>query len=109
MSNEYIALAAGEKVSGLLAVSKAVIEGIAAKAVSEVKNVRLLDKTNFNRPVNCRIEDHALFVDVAIRIQYDCNIADACVAVQNRINQALEQMLAMTCQEIEVKVVGFIF
>ena len=109
MSNEYIALPTNEQDLGLLTVSKAVVESIAAIAVSEVPNVKLVDKTTLRNPVICKIIDKALFLSVDIRIMHDSDINQSCLAVQSRINQALAQMVGLTCQNIDVRIVGFIF
>ena len=109
MSNEYIALPTSEQNLGLLTVSKAVIESIAAIAVSEVENVKLIDKSTLKNPVICRIVDKGLFLSVAIRIRHSSDINQSCLAVQKKINQALSQIAGLTCQNIDVKIVGFLF
>ena len=110
MSHEYIALPIDdENVTGLLTISKSAVETIAATAVLEVANVKLAEKTNFHNPVVCRIVDEVMRLSVEIRIGYNTNIADVCLAVQKKINQVLNQTIALTCEEIDVRVVGFVF
>ena len=110
MSNEYIALPVEEEnVAGLLTISKTAVETIAATAVLEVDNVKLAEKTNFRSPVACKIVNDVMRLTVDIRIGYNTNIADICLAVQKKINQVLNQTIALTCEEIDVRVIGFIF
>ena len=109
MSNEYITVATTNNENGLFAVSKLVIERIAEIAATEVDGVKVADKTTFSTPVSCKIEDNAIFVAIAIRIKYGMNINDVSLAVQERISQALSQMLAMPTTDIDVSISGFIF
>lgn len=110
MSNEYIALPVDEEnVTGLLTISKSAVETIAATAVLEVENVKLAEKTNFRSPVVCKIVNEVMRLTVDIRIDYNAKIGDVCLAVQKKINQVLNQTIALSCEEIDVRVVGFIF
>ena len=108
-NNEYLALPVEGNQLGLTTISKLAVETIAATAVLELENVKLLEKTNFRNPVICRIVDNALTLSVDIRINYNSNIDDVCLLVQKKINQVLSQTIELTCKEIDVRVVGFIF
>ncbi len=108
MNNEYIAVPATKTDNGIFAVSKTVIESIASIAVGEMSEVKIPEKTAFNPPVICKIVDKSINLTISIRIKYNRNIATTCLAVQNKINQALQQTLALTCHNIDVRVVGFI-
>ena len=109
MTNEYIAVPTTKQDNGLFAVNKAVIEAIATIAVEEMADAQVQQKTTFNAPVSCRISEKSISLSINIRIKHNVNIANTCAAVQQRINQALQQMLSLTCQDIDIKVVGLIF
>ena len=109
MNNEYIALPLVENDLGLLTVNKAVAESIASTAILELSDVKLAERTTLRNPISCKIVDNSLNMTVNIRIKYNCNIADTCLSVQNKINQALKQMIDLSCTEIDVRVVGFVF
>ena len=49
-----------------------------------------------------------LYLQISLRIRYSSNINDVCLNVQNKISQALLQMTAIRCKEIDIKIVGFI-
>ena len=106
MSNEYIALPVEDNSLGLLAISRTAVETLAATAVKEVENVKLTEKKN---PITCKIIDKALTVKVDVQVDYRANISEVCLAVQTKINQVINQTIELSCKEIDVRVVGFIF
>lgn len=109
MTNEYIAIPAPTNKLGLLAISKSVIENIAATAIGELEDIKLADKTSLKAPISCHIDSDGISLTLNIRIKYHANISASCLLAQNRVNQALQQMVSLTCKEIDIRVVGFIF
>ena len=108
MAYEYIGFKNLEHLPGHFAISTSVIESIASIAVKEIENVELIDKTTLKNPVVVKVVENDLYLQISLRIRYSSNINDVCLNVQNKISQALLQMTAIRCKEIDIKIVGFI-
>jgi len=109
MANEYIALPVVANNLGLFAVNKSVIESIAMVALTDFEDAKIAEKTTLKSPVVCKIDENKLNLSINVRIRYNAKIADTCLVIQNRINQSLMQIASLSCHQIDVKVVGFIF
>ena len=44
-----------------------------------------------------------------MKLQYGLNINATCEAIQNKVQQVLQQMTDIKCDNIKINVVGFVF
>ena len=109
MAIEYIIIPENKKDNGIIALSKHVLEAIAGYAVEEENGCYLAPKTTFRRPVFCKVVDNHLTVCIDMKLQYGLNINATCEAIQNKVQQVLQQMTDIKCDDIKINVVGFVF
>ncbi len=108
MAQEYV-LIKEKQDSGLIALSKAVFETIAFISIDEEENVYPLEKQAMKKTVQCKISDNKLIVLVDARVKYGANVNELCEKLQERITTNIYQMTNLKCNNIDIKVSGFVF
>ncbi|MDG5788691.1 Asp23/Gls24 family envelope stress response protein [Evansella sp. AB-P1] len=104
---------------GKVEISPEVIEVIAGLAATEVDGVgtmrgnfasgvaeRFSKKSNHGKGVKVELKDEGIVVDVFVLINYGVSIPEVCKKIQENIFQTLQNMTAITLQEVNVHVVG---
>jgi len=93
-------------------VSRHVVEMIAAVAVKETKYVSFtqedtkLSERALMKHVKVDESDEGITINLSLYIEYGQSIIKTVTAVQERITQDMDTMLAMTPRSVNVKVVG---
>ncbi|MET2869647.1 Asp23/Gls24 family envelope stress response protein [Exiguobacterium sp. TRN 1102] len=93
-------------------VSRHVVEMIAAVAVKETKHVSFtqedtkLSERALMKHVKVDESDKGITINLSLYIAYGQSIIKTVTAVQERITQDMDTMLAMTPRSVNVKVVG---
>ena len=93
----------------MIALSKCVFETIAQISIDEIDGVTLVENSPMKKSYLCKIGNNKLNVMVEIRIKYGMNVHQSCESIQDRIHQNILQMTNLSCENIDVKVTGFIF
>lgn len=109
MAQEYIAVKQKHEL-GLVALSKNVFETIAQIVVEEQDSLVLNDQLNpFKYSINCKIQNDQLILSVDVKVKFDTNVKRACAQLQDKIYENIAHMTDYTPDEIDIRVVGFVF
>lgn len=109
MAQEYIAVKQKNEL-GLIALSKSVFETIAQIVVEEEETLFLNDQMNpFKYSINCKIQNDQLIISVDVKVKFDANVNKSCAKLQDKIYENIAHMTDYTPDEIDVRVVGFVF
>lgn len=109
MANEYLMVNTEKNEFGTIGLNKVVFETITAIAVGEDKDVVLPDSTPFYKPINCKVDKNALKINAEIKLCNGRNVNEVTNRVQKKISEAIFEMTALQINNIELKVVGFVF
>ena len=107
-----------QKECGSVQISDDALAAIAGIAATEVEGVAsmagnitndLVSKfgvKSLSKGVKVCVEDGKVSVDVSINIQYEKNIPDVSLKVQERVKTIIESMTGLEVNEVRVKVAG---
>lgn len=109
MSNEYIEVKTSHNDIGKIAMSLNAIEGIVVNSLEEIKNIEVAQSTTFTKPIDCKVVNGELHLQVNIKVKKNCNVYDLSSIIQNKINISLTQMANISCHTINIKIVEFLF
>lgn len=109
MSNEYIEVKTSHNDIGKIAMSLNAIESIVVNSLNEVKTIEVAQPTTFTKPIDCKVSDGDLKIQINIKVKKNCNVYDLSSTIQNKINIALTQMANISCHSIDIKIVEFLF
>lgn len=109
MAMEYIVIPTINRNIGLIAISKHVLEAITRYTIEEEKVWYLGPSTPFHQAVTCKVVDNKLSIVLDIKLKYGANVNSSCELIQNKIQQMIAQMTDITCDDIRINVVGFVF
>lgn len=108
MAREYIQISP-ENNLGVVALMTSIFQDITANVVAEDKNVALADPKNFKTPLQVKIVDNKLVIQLELKVKYGVNVQEACQQLQAKIFDSIEHMCDYTPDYIDLKVTGFIF
>ncbi|MDD6467788.1 MAG: Asp23/Gls24 family envelope stress response protein [Erysipelotrichaceae bacterium] len=109
MAMEYIVIPTINRNIGLIAISKHVLEAITRYTIEEEDTWYLGPATPFHQPVTCKVVNNKLSIVLDIRLKYGVNVNSSCEQIQRKIQQMIEQMTDIKCNDIKINVVGFLF
>lgn len=90
-------------------VHKSVFEWIARINVEEIEGVHIVDG-NFKKGINCDLSKNGLMkVDVDVKLNYGLNAERTSRLIQDKIVNAIKQMVDVHTDQVNVNVVGFQF
>lgn len=113
-------LLSGKEDCGGVQISDDALAAIAGIAATEVEGVasmagnitnELVSKfgvKSLSKGVKVYVEDGKVSVDVSINIQYEKNIPDVSLKVQERVKTIIESMTGLEVKEVKVKVAGVV-
>ncbi|MGP1434185.1 MAG: Asp23/Gls24 family envelope stress response protein [Catonella sp.] len=86
------------------------IAGLAALEVEGVKAVAGRPSENFNsknayKKVKVQVAGAMVYVDMSVDIQYGYSIPKVTKQIQEKVITALQNMIGLTCKEVNIKVV----
>ena len=94
--------------NGIIILKKDVFTSIAFISVQEENGIQL-DKGAFKKSVTCKIEDEKVHISIDLKIRYGQNVQKTCKNVQSRVAKAILDMTNVTCDVVNVNVIGFNF
>lgn len=109
MSNEYVEVKTSKNTLGNIAMSINAIESIIVNSLAEVKSIEIASPYSFYKPIDCKVVNGDLKVQINIKAKKNCNVYDLSSTIQNKINLALTQMANISCHSIDIKIVEFLF
>ena len=92
--------------NGKIVIENKVLKDIAQVATLKVKGVSPYKKENDF--VTCKFNEDELFVNVLIKIKQDSSIDKICNKVQKNIQEAIEDMTGVKCNNINIEIAGFV-
>ncbi len=108
MAREYLELTPRNSI-GVIALTTSSFQTIAQNVIEEDELVALGEATRFKYPLNCKIVDDQLVINIELKVKYGVNVSEACAKVQAKIFDNISHMCDYTPDIIDIKVVGFIF
>lgn len=103
---------------GSVQIADDVVAMIASLAATEVEGVsamagnitnELMAKVGvkkLTKGVRVTVTDGQVTVDLAVTLDYGCNIPATCQKVQTRVKNAIENMTGLTCTDVNIRIVG---
>ena len=98
---------ADEEVSVNAGLAATEVEGVASMAGNVTNElVAKLGMKNLSKGVKIEMTDRVVRAALSINIEYGYSIPKVCMAVQERVKSAIENMTGLTVSEVNVKVAG---
>lgn len=103
---------------GVVAVADEVLAMIAGLAATEVEGVSALggNITNemmskvglksLNKGVRVKVSDGMIKIELAVIMEYGYSIPVTCGKVQDKVKTAIENMIGMTCNDVNIRIAG---
>lgn len=103
---------------GSVVVSEDVVATIASIAAAEVEGVsavvtnvskELMSKVGaqkMSKAVKVQVQDNNIVIYIAITMDYGYNIPATCRNVQNRVKTSIENMIGLTCTEVNIRIMN---
>lgn len=107
-----------DRVIGEVQIADEVVAIIAGLAATEVKGVASmygnitnelvakLGMKNLSKGVKIEVSDSKVSVDLAINLEYGYNIPEVTGAVQDRVKNAIETMIGLSVEDVNIRVAG---
>lgn len=94
---------------GNVQVHKTVFEWISRINVDEIEGVHIVDGS-FKKGINCYIDKDSLVkIEVDVRINYGVNAERSSRLIQDKIVKAIQNMVDVHIDQVDVNVIGFQF
>ena len=107
MAQEYVVYKNSGDNTGLIGLSKAVFESIAAVSIRETEGVKLAKSTQLNKNVTCKVVNGIIYVDVRVLADADARINDISAVLQEKVSFNIKYMTDFKDIVVNVNVVGF--
>ncbi len=104
---DYIVAKNREQQIGIIGLSIAVFESIAAFSLEDVKGIKLVPATRFRKNVTCKVEDGKINIDLNINVKTGNNVNEICRKVQNHIIKGIYNMTDFDDIIVNIDVKGF--
>lgn len=108
MAQEFIDLKFQNEL-GNVNVHKSVFEWIARINIDEIEGVHIVDG-NFRKGVTCSLSKTGLLkLDIDVRLDYGTNAERTSRLIQDKVVNAIKQMIDVYIDQVDVNVLGFQF
>lgn len=99
IADEVVAIIAG------LAASE--VEGVASMAGNVTRDlIGKLGMKSLSKGVRVTLEEHTVYIRLAINIRYGYNVPTTCAKIQEKVKTAIETMTGLEVAEVNVKIVS---
>lgn len=83
------------------------VEGVAAMQGNITKElVERLGMKNLNKGIRIRVDENGVSVDLSVMMRYGYSIPKTCKAIQDKVKSAIENMVGLSVEVINVHIVG---
>lgn len=103
----YIASKKKENSIGQIAISTSVFESIAANALEDLKDVKVMNGLHLRKLISCHAENNNIYINANVRVRNGMNVSELSSRAQNMIRNAIVQMTDYTNVVVNVIVKGF--
>ena len=94
--------------NGTIVLKRDVFSSIAFISAQEDNGV-VLENSTFKNSVNCKIENDKLSIAIDLKVRYGQHVQKTCAKVQDKVHKAILDMTGISCDEVDVNVIGFNF
>ena len=109
MATEYIVSKNRENKYGLIGLSTAVFESIAASTLEEIPEVRAAARNGLKKSITCKVVNSYIVINMNVLASRHSNVNDVSNLAQQRVHDAIVQMTEFRDVIVNVNVVGFYF
>ena len=109
MATEYIVSKNRENEYGMIGLSTAVFESIAASTLEEIPDVKVAARNGLKKSISCKVVNSFIVINMNVIASRHGNVTEISSTVQQRVHDAIVQMTEFRDVIVNVSVVGFYF
>ncbi|HPX46146.1 MAG TPA: Asp23/Gls24 family envelope stress response protein [Bacteroidales bacterium] len=104
---DYIVAKNREHNIGIIGLSTAVFESIAAFSLEDISGIKVVPSTRFKKNVTCKVEEGKININLNVTVKTGNNINEICRKVQNHIVNVIDNMTDFNDVVVNLDVRGF--